>query len=80
MKCKKDFNVFTLIGIILAAVTAVAGIAYVVYRFIGRRCLTDHDCCYEYDYDDDFDESDCDDCDCCDNDADEAEEKADDVE
>ena len=41
---KSKMNVFTIIGIVIAAVSAVAGIAYLVYRYVGKRYLTD-DCC-----------------------------------
>ncbi len=55
----KKTNVFTVIGIIVSVVAAVAGIAYAVYYFINKRCcLCDGDC-YE------FDCTDCDE-DCCD--------------
>lgn len=49
-------NVFTILGIALAAIAAVAGIAYVLYRYFGCKYLADDEC-YEYEYD-------CDDCDC----------------
>lgn len=76
MKSNKT-SVFTIMGIVLASIAAIAGIAYVIYRFFGCRCLAD-DCCYEYGYD-------CDDCDCdeCDDDCDcgdDAEEETSDAE
>lgn len=59
----KSRNIFCIIGAIVTAVAAVAGIAYLVYRFIERKeCLCeDYDC-----FDDCYCDDDCCDDDCCD--------------
>ena len=57
---KKCVNIFTVIGIIVAVVAAMAGIAYLVYRFVYQNRIASSEC-YE------FDCSDCtaEDCECC---------------
>ena len=58
--CKKDTNIFTVIGIIVASLAAAAGIAVAVYHFVIRkRCLCDGDC---YDFDCDGCDEDCSEC------------------
>lgn len=57
---KKNCNVFAVIGIVVATLAALAGIAYAVYYFVERkRCLCAGEC-YEFDCED-CDE-DCDEC------------------
>ncbi len=49
---KKSCNVFTVIGIVVTALAAIAGVAYAVYYFLERKnCLCD-----------DYFEFDCEDC------------------
>lgn len=57
---KKVANIFAVIGVIVTVAAAVAGIAYLVYRFINKNCIESSEC-YE------FDCSDCtaEDCECC---------------
>ena len=45
---KKTLNVFAVIGIIIAVAAAVAGIAYLVYRYINKNCIESGEC-YEFD-------------------------------
>ena len=57
---KKAANIFAVIGVIVTVAAAVAGIAYLVYRFINKNRIESGEC-YE------FDCSDCtaEDCECC---------------
>ena len=45
---KKALNVFAVIGIIIAVAAAVAGIAYLVYRYINKNRIEGGEC-YEFD-------------------------------
>lgn len=73
---KKNCNVFTIIGIVVAALAAIAGVAYAIYYFVDRKyCLCDDEC-YEFDCED-CDE-DCDECPMCSDDC--AEDVAEDAE
>ena len=68
---KKDSNIFTLIGIIVAAAAAVAGIAYAVYYFVNsKRYLCDGDC---YDFDCEDCDDDCNECPLCKEESDDSE-------
>lgn len=45
---KKVANIFAVIGVIVTVAAAVAGIAYLVYRFINKNCIESSEC-YEFD-------------------------------
>ena len=45
---KSKGGIFAVIGIIVTAVAAAAGIAYLIYRFMNRHCI-ESDECYEFD-------------------------------
>ena len=45
---KSKGEIFTIIGIIVAAVAAIATVSYFVYRFMQKRALAKADC-YEFD-------------------------------
>lgn len=59
MKKNNTAAIFTIIGIVVAAVTAIATVAYFVYRFMKKRELDAE--CYEFDCGDCI-SGDCDNC------------------
>ncbi len=46
---KSKGEIFTIVGIIVTAVAVIAGIAYLVYRYMNKRALEKAGECYEFD-------------------------------